>query len=256
MNSLPRYQMSGFWQQLWFEGLRRMAQFQPPKMSLNRDDSVLTRFGTLHRYHEFPSAYVAPRNVDVWVPPENESTHPLRLPVIYMHDGQNLFDPHTAFAGVDWGIDEAMCDLIGARRISPAIGVAIWNTPQRSSEYMPQRALERSPSWLARRRLRLADRYLNFLVRELKPFIDERYRTLPSRENTFMMGSSMGALISVYAVCEYPSHFGGAACISTHWPAAGGVTVDYLKEALPESGRHKFYFDYGTATVDALYQPY
>jgi predicted alpha/beta superfamily hydrolase len=121
---------------------------------------------------------------------------------------------------------------------------------------MPQRALELFPLQLARRRTPLSDPYLKFIVRELKPFIDEHFRTLPDRENTLIMGSSMGGLISIYAVCEYPDHFGGAGCISTHWPAAGGIVVDYLAQALPEAGEHRLYFDYGTATVDALYERY
>ncbi len=70
------------------------------------------------------------------------------------------------------------------------------------------------------------------------------------------MGSSMGGLISLYALCEYPAVFGGAGCLSTHWPAVAGVILPYLQEALPQPGGHKLYFDYGTATLDALYEPY
>ena len=66
----------------------------------------------------------------------------------------------------------------------------------------------------------------------------------------------MGGLISIYAICEYPDRFAGAGCMSTHWPAAGGIVVDYLANALPEARGHRLYFDYGTATVDALYEPY
>jgi predicted alpha/beta superfamily hydrolase len=102
----------------------------------------------------------------------------------------------------------------------------------------------------------LSDRYLEFLVGELKPFVDEHYRTLPGRQHTFVMGSSMGGLISLYALCEYPGVFGGAGCLSTHWPAAGGATIDYLQRALPAPGAHRLYFDYGTETLDAEYEPY
>jgi predicted alpha/beta superfamily hydrolase len=66
----------------------------------------------------------------------------------------------------------------------------------------------------------------------------------------------VGGLISLYAVCEYPQVFAGAGCLSPHWPAAGGVVVDYLERGLPEAGEHRLYFDYGTRTVDALYEPY
>jgi predicted alpha/beta superfamily hydrolase len=204
----------------------------------------------------FVSDHVAPRHVDVWLPPNYHDSPSLRFPVIYMHDGQNLFDPKTSFIGVDWGIDEAMRDLTAARRGRAAIVVGIWNTPQRSQEYMPQRALEMLPAQLRRRRDPLSDRYLKFLVEEVKPFIDDHHRTLADRENTFVMGSSMGGLISLYAVCEYPRVFAGAGCLSPHWPAAGGIVVDYLQQALPEAGDHKLYFDYGTRTVDALYEPY
>jgi enterochelin esterase-like enzyme len=70
------------------------------------------------------------------------------------------------------------------------------------------------------------------------------------------MGSSMGGLVSLYAVCQYPELFGGAGCLSTHWPAVGAVIDGYLTTALPSPGRHRFYFDYGTATLDSLYEPY
>jgi predicted alpha/beta superfamily hydrolase len=181
-----------------------------------------------------------------------------------MHDGQNLFDPQASFLGIDWGIDEAMQSLSAAKRARAAIVVGIWNTPQRSQEYMPQRPLElpgrsrKGQGLLGRAAARkpLSDRYLKFLLTEVKPFIDGHYRTLADRENTFTMGSSMGGLISLYAVCEYPRMFAGAGCLSTHWPARGGVVVDYLKKGLPEAGSHKLYFDYGTQTVDALYEPY
>jgi len=100
-------------------------------------------------------------------------------------------------------------------------------------------------------------------VTELKPFIDKNYSTYTDKENTFIVGSSMGALISMYAICEYPNIFGGAACLSTHWP--GSFTVDnnpvpnaflnYMRDNLPNSKHHKIYFDYGDQTLDALYPP-
>jgi predicted alpha/beta superfamily hydrolase len=101
-----------------------------------------------------------------------------------------------------------------------------------------------------------ADAYLRFLVDELKPFVDATYRTLPGRDDTFVMGSSMGGLISLYALCEYPQVYGGAGCLSTHWPAGDGIVIDYLAETLPPPGHHKIYFDYGTETLDAQYEPY
>jgi predicted alpha/beta superfamily hydrolase len=221
-------------------------------------------FGVLRRHAGFASRYVATRHVDVWLPPHYQDTSSRCFPVIYMHDGQNLFDPQTSFLGVDWGRDEAMQGLTTAQRARAAIIVGIWNTPQRSQEYMPQRPLalvsrtqrERRQSGQVASREPLSDRYLQFLFTEVKPFIDAHYRTLADREHTFMMGSSMGGLISLYALCEYPHLLAGAGCLSPHWPARGGVVVDYLAWGLPEAGSHKLYFDYGTRTVDTLYEPY
>jgi predicted alpha/beta superfamily hydrolase len=217
-------------------------------------------FGTVQRHPEFTSRYVAPRHVDVWLPPCYADTPSCRFPVLYMHDGQNLFNPQTSFLGIDWGIDAALRGLLAEQRARAALVVGIWNTPQRAQEYMPQRPLElvsptrREPRPTARKPL--SDQYLQFLLQELKPFIDGHYRTLADRENTFIMGSSMGGLISLYAVCEYPHVFAGVGCLSPHWPARGGIMVEYLEQGLPEAGSHRLYFDYGTRTTDALYEPY
>jgi predicted alpha/beta superfamily hydrolase len=99
----------------------------------------------------------------------------------------------------------------------------------------------------------ISDNYLRFLVYELKPFVDRRYRTRPEREFTFLMGSSMGGLISLYAICEYPHIFGGAGCLSTHWPIAHRSFGKYLKARLPGPRRHKIYLDYGDEANSAGY---
>lgn len=221
--------------------------------------------GELRHHPGFASQYVAPRNVDIWLPPRYHEMTSRSFPVVYMHDGQNLFDPKTSFLGVDWGIDEAMGRLIAEKRARAAIVVGIWNTPKRVQEYLPQRPFKMSPRARIETRLRLwrwafggpiSDNYLKCLVEELKPFIDESYRTLSDRENTFIMGSSMGGLVSLYALCEYPQVFAGAGCLSTHWPAVRGVIVGYLERVLPKAGTHKLYFDYGTRTLDARYAVY
>lgn len=222
--------------------------------------------GELKHHPGFASRYVAPRNVDVWLPPRYQEATNRSFPVIYMHDGQNLFDPKTSFLGVDWGIDEALGHLIVEGRARPAIVVGIWNTPKRIQEYLPQRPFETSPWARMRARLRLwrwtqgrgllSDNYLKFIIEEVKPFIDKQYRTLSDRGNTFTMGSSMGGLVSLYALCEYPQVFAGAGCLSTHWPAVKEVIVGYLKKALPKAGSYKLYFDYGTRTLDESYEVY
>lgn len=207
------------------------------------------------------SQTIAPRRVDVWLPPGYDADTGGRYPVLYAHDGQNLFDPATAYIGVDWGLHTALETLLHQGQARPAILVGIWNTSRRVAEYLPRRPLQ--PAWRARLRvwMRLrtridSDNYLRFIVSELKPYMDGAYRTLPGPQDTFVLGSSMGGLISLYAVCEHPQVFGGVACVSTHWPILGDLSLPYLRETLPPAGRHKLYFDYGTGKGDELYAPY
>ncbi len=218
--------------------------------------------GTIERIEKFPSTHVAPRQVDVWLPPSYGDAS-RRFPVLYMHDGQNLFDPALSYTKVDWGIDETMTRLIGEGAIREAIVVGIWNTPKRGEEYIPQKAVSGATVSMAvpgmpelSKMQIVSDEYLKFIVQELKPFVDTKYRTRPGRADTFIMGSSAGALISIYALTEYPDVFGGAGGVSTHWPLGDGILVDYLERNLPKRGRHKLYFDYGTATLDYGYEPY
>ena len=208
----------------------------------------------LRVWENFGSAFVQARHVSLWVPECAGEA----LPVLYMQDGQNLFQPETSYAGVDWGVQHCLATM--GRK---AIVVGIWNTPMRLSEYMPAGALEflkipmkegdvlrdlAAPG--------LSDAYLRFLVEELKPAVDRDLPTLRDPQHTFVLGSSMGGLISAYAVCRYPHVFGGAGCLSTHWPAGDGCALEYFRRELPPPGRVRFYFDYGTATIDAPYQPY
>ncbi|MBP6772194.1 MAG: alpha/beta hydrolase [Gemmatimonadaceae bacterium] len=222
----------------------------------------LARTGSFKRYTEFPSSLISARTVDVWLPP-GYATSRDRYPVLYVHDGQNAFDPATSFGGIDWGIDETMTRLLAEERIRPAIVVAIANSPLRFQEYMPRRALTADsvlmtgvPGVAPLPGPVISDAYLRFLSTELKPFIDRTFRTKREREHTMLMGSSMGGLISLYAISELPGVFGAAACLSTHWPAGDGATLAYLATHVPRSGTHRLYFDHGTATLDSLYGPY
>ena len=218
--------------------------------------------GTVVRYADMPSTHVAARNVDVWLPPGYGKDLTKRYPVLYMHDGQNLFDPATSYGKVDWAVDEAMTRLADRGEVRAAIVVGIWNTPKRREEYMPQRAVQGKVHFnvpgaddLDPQDI-ISDRYLAFLVKELKPFVDATFRTLPGRADTFVMGSSMGGLVSQYSMSRYPEVFGGAGCVSTHWPAGNGIALDDFAAHLPDPATHKYWFDYGTATLDALYEPY
>jgi enterochelin esterase-like enzyme len=227
-----------------------------------RSAPPLEATGTTISWHEVASAHVPARNVDIWLPPGYADDPHARYPVLYMHDGQNLFDPALSYTGIDWGVDEAMTRLIEAGRIEPAIVVGIWNTPARFLEYMPRKpvrgaALESGGEAPPLPVERIAsDAYLRFLVEELKPRIDAAFRTRPGRDDTLVAGSSMGALVSLYAAAEYPDVFGGVGAVSTHWPVGDGLVIDWLAEHLPDPATHRLWFDHGTATLDAQYAPY
>lgn len=220
-------------------------------------------FGTLHRYEAFPSAEVPARTIDVWLPPGYDPQADRRYPVIYAQDAQNLFRAEESYGGEEWGLDETLARLASESDIALPIVVAIWNTPERFAEYMPEQAQTQGAVSMgihgvpdvAQSALR-ADAYLRFLVEEVKPFIDRHYATKTDLKHAAIMGSSMGGLLSAYAVAEYPEVFGAAACLSSHWPAGDGAVVRYLETHLPEPGVHRWYFDHGTETLDAAYEPY
>ena len=217
--------------------------------------------GTVESWQDLPSAFVPARDVDVWLPPSYAAHPERRYPVVYMHDGQNLFDPTLVWGGNDWDVDGAMTRLAASGEAREAIVVGVWNTARRFEEYMPQvgegEQVATGVDWYPSvpRAALASDEYLRFLVEELKPFVDARYRTLPGRDDTVVMGSSMGGLISLYALAKYPDVFGGAGAVSTHWPAGDGAMVDWLAAHLP-AGTHRIWFDHGTETLDAGYAPY
>ncbi|RZJ91823.1 MAG: alpha/beta hydrolase [Brevundimonas sp.] len=221
------------------------------------------------------SAHVQPRNVTVWLPPGYDSQPDRRWPVLYMHDGQNLFDASKAYAG-EWGVDEHVSRLASTGQIDTPIVVGIWNTPLRLREYIPADLLAALPADM-RGEVQaiyggppLSDQYLRFLVEELKPSIDRDYRTRSDCGCTAIMGSSMGGLISLYAMMKYPAVFGRAGCLSTHWPLRIDAIEDpaaltawrdrlvtawtgVVRAGLPDPMSHKLYFDRGDETLDAFY---
>jgi hypothetical protein len=245
-------------------------------LSLNAQNPVVSE-GKLKIYENFPSKYVGVRTIAVWLPEGYDSLK--KYPVLYMHDGQMLFDSTTTWNKQEWKIDETSTSLIKENKIKPFIVVGIWNNGnQRRFEYMPQKPFSLLPkeTQLSIRKQLMdtkdvepstmkADNYLKFIIKELKPFVDSHFSTLPNQENTFIGGSSFGGMISWYALCEYPKIFGGALCISTHWPGMFPGSINpklpeafftYLNKKLPSPNNHKIYFDYGTETLDAYYEPY
>jgi enterochelin esterase-like enzyme len=234
--------------------------------------------GTIQQFKHFPSKFVASRNIDVWLP---EGYSPQKkYAVLYMNDGKSLFDSNIVWNHQEWGVDEVLGKLMSEKKIRECIVVGVYNGESlRHLEYFPKKPFDLLSK--AQRQKIFAsvrpggqplfkddtlrsDLYLRFLVEELKPFIDHTFPTLQNRENTFVAGSSMGGLISWYALCEYPNVFGGAACLSTHWPGVfstdnnpvPGAFMKYLSAKLPSPKTHRIYFDYGSATLDSMYKPY
>lgn len=230
--------------------------------------------GRLIDWEGVPSAHVQPRNITIWLPPGYDSNR-RRYPVIYMHDGQNVFVPARAYGGSEWGVDEALSKMIATGQTRGAIVVGVWNTNLRGREYLPAKWLNHLPDETSARieafhtGPSLADAYLRFLVDELKPRIDREFRTRSGRRDTAIMGSSMGGLISLYALGEYPDVFGQAAALSIHWPLASPAeaapdepraVIDAVDQWLAASRidprRNRLYVDIGTETLDAFYPPY
>ena len=240
------------------------AQSNPTKVS----------FGKIERISNFKSKFISARNIDIWLP--EGYSFDKKYAVLYMHDGQMLFDPEITWNKQSWNVDEIAQNLIYCNKVKEFIVVGIWNGDStRHKDYFPQQPFESmskkekdSISFQLKQAGRIktmfepnSDNYLKFITRELKPYIDKSYSVHKHASNTFIAGSSMGGLISIYGICEYPKVFGGAACISTHWP--GTFTIEnnrfinaisnYLKENLPNPKSHKIYFDCGDQTLDALY---
>ncbi|AZQ44548.1 alpha/beta hydrolase [Nonlabens ponticola] len=215
---------------------------------------------------DFKSNYVDNRNVEIWLPagyPKKDVTYK----VLYMQDGQTAFTTANSNYGKSWLIGEKMDSLLQSSSIAPTIVVAAWShADKRFNEYMPQLPGDLTRTAFAKAELKkntgynelYSDNYLKFLTSELKPYVDKNFQVSQRPEDTAIMGSSMGGLISLYAFVEYPVVFGRAACMSTHWPIPilGEALIDELPEAIPSSDNRIIYFDYGTETLDATYEPY
>ncbi len=208
--------------------------------------------GQLVYWFDFPSQVLEhARHVAVWLPPGYAENTDRRYPVIYMSDGENLFDPRIASWGVDWGIDEAMNAGVAAGEFGPAIVVGAWSSPRRGYEYSP---------WHG------APDYARFLIEELMPRVNAEFRTRSGPDNTFVMGASMGGLLAYYLVARHPDVFGACGCVSSHFalsdvdmiPGDDGDPTPYILrdiangDSVPEGVR--LFFDYGTETLDSTYE--
>ncbi len=154
-------------------------------------------------FHELRSRIFGnTRMLRVWLPPDYDGWGATRYPVLYLNDGQNLFDPATAFAGVHWQVGETATRLIAEQKIRPLIIVGIDNTKSRADEYIPYKS--RDPRVLSAK----GKCYPEFLQREVMPLIEERYSVLKGPENTALGGSSLGGLITLYTQLAAPGVFG------------------------------------------------
>jgi hypothetical protein len=198
------------------------------------------------------------RHVEIWLPPGYDTSR-ARYPVLYMHDGQNLFDPRIANTGVDWGVDEAVVRLVERGAIPPIIVVGVWSGARRGIEYSP---------WHG------APDYARFLIEELMPRVNSSFRTLTGPRHTAAMGSSSGGLLSFYLVTHHPEAFGACGCVSTHFPLSEAVAAEVFSgfepEGIPDTTPYiardiraglrapigaRYWFDYGTVGLDSAYGP-
>lgn len=199
------------------------------KKSGEKDEIV----GKVEYHKDFQSSFLGnKRDIVVWMPNGYDSSKNKnkRYPVLYMHDGQNILDPRTSYAGKDWRIDETLNKLIKQKKIKEIIVVGIYNSPDRLDEY----------SWSDKGR-----NYLRFIIEEVKSFIDDKYRTLVNNENTAIMGSSMGGLISFYAAWHHPEIFSMAGCMSSSFYYNNDSSIKQVQDYEGSKKHIKFYIDHG-----------
>lgn len=195
----------------------------------------------LRRHGQFHSVFLPDdRDVLVWLPPGYEEDSNRRYPVLYLHDGQNLFDPATAFQlGHHWRVGETATALVEQGRIEPLVIVGIANTgPRRIQEYTPTRDPRLGGG--------LADVYGRLIVEELKPFIDANYRTRPDAAHTGLGGASLGGLVSLHLGFNYWHVFGRLAIFSPAVWWGNRVILRTIRRARPRP-LLKLWTDMGTA---------
>jgi len=235
--------------------------------------STLTA-GRIVPLENFKSEASFEKDISVWLPPDYSEDQ--KYAVLYMQDGQEIFDASVTLFNQEWRADEVSAQLMSEGVVRDFIIVGIHHAGTgRFAEYLPQKPYMRIPETERREFSEIempfggklfeneihSDSYLRFLVEELKPYIDRNFPVLSDQGNTFVMGSSMGGLISIYAISEYPDIFGGAACLSTHWPGSMSLEsnpfwaemLSYLEANLPSPQNHRIYFDHGSEGLDAMY---
>lgn len=183
---------------------------------------------------------ISPRTIYVYLPPGYEKSN-ASYPVLYMHDGQNLFDPSRSYSGKTWKAEETLDKLIRIKKIKPVIVIGIDNTDDRINEYTPDPDINWPNAGGAKT-------YLDWIKNEVKPAIDKNFRTLRTSSSTAIAGSSLGGLVSLYAGIEYGDTFGTVAAFSPSlwWNERSIFNYFRNSKKLPE----KIYIDYGSAEKD------
>ncbi len=219
--------------------------FPPPDAA--PDPAEISPAATVRTHAAFPSRILLPRDVHVYRPPGYEEEPSRRYPVLYMQDGQNIFDPKEM--GMEWEVDETADALIQAGRIEPLIVVAVANTEARRDEYTPTAVeLKRSDGTVSEGGGK-ANLYGRFLIEELMPFIDRTYRTRQDAASTGVGGSSLGGLVSVWLGLEHPDVFGNVLAVSpTVW--WDDFVILEKVAALPRKAPVRFWVDIGTLEGD------
>ena len=215
------------------------SRFSMPKHTLT---------GNIKRHRAFPSNILGNRrDVLVYLPRGYRRFSRRRYPVLYLQDGQNVFDAATSFSGVEWGVDEAAERLIKENLIEPLIVVAVANTgEQRIDEYAPTRGVIDAKAKRKKRSKGLARKYGHFLMDELKPYIDRKYRTNPGAEFTGLGGSSLGGLVTFAIGILYPQVFGRLMVMSPSiwWD---NFAIYRLVDSIEQKPPLKVWLDIGTA---------
>lgn len=224
--------------------------------------------GRLYRLEIFSPELNETIETDIWTPQNYTAWR--RYKVLYAHDGQNLFDAKKTWNGQSWNLDSTTQTLVNQGVIESIIIVGIHSHDRTRTGDLTTRSLIRCMTDSVSRAEFDAmtegqyrgEEYLKFIVETLKPEVDRLFSTQPNRDGTFIMGSSSGAIISMSALAEYSSIFGGAACLSMHVNnpgEQGGMLrtwLDYLPQTLHLDAAHRLYIDCGDQTLDAAYHPY
>lgn len=194
----------------------------------------------------YSSAFQNTRSVIVYLPPSYFENTAKSYPVLYVHDGQNLFQKSTASGGVEWGVDEAMDALIAAGWVREAIVVGIYSTSSRIAEYTPTS----DPGYGGG----MADAYLDFVQYSVMPFLNETYRTLAGPQHTFMMGASFGGLVSFYAGWTRSAVYGTVAAVSSSFWWNGEALTAQVEQFSGPKIPARFYLDIGGKEGSAIAQ--